>query len=117
LGFNSAVAEQVLKTNLNSLDASIDALLEMQNGTDFIFPINDDGAEAGTSSAAGGSSNWSNTIETVKKKMKRTIEEDEKAFAELSNDLEHLQNDDEYLTITLEKEQALLAQYKRALGN
>lgn len=70
-----------------------------------------DGATPSTSTA---------NEESSTKKMKIDNEispEDEKAiFDDLSNDLNHLAEDDEYLTITFDNELALVYQYKAAIG-
>lgn len=45
------------------------------------------------------------------------LEEEETIFKKLKSDLDHLEEDDEYLNIgNLHKEEKLITQYKRALG-
>ena len=68
---------------------------------------------------AGGPSTSSNaqdpgTSSQADKKLRKLAEK--AAFDNLTNDLDHLEDDDEYLTTTLEKEEALLFQYKSALN-
>jgi hypothetical protein len=115
LGFDPQLAENVLKLNINDFTQALDALLEMQNGTDFPANLMSQLCDA-ASSSAGTSSAISSAADVAKKMLEKSLAE-EAAFENLSNDMSHLDEDDEYLTITLDKEEALLAQYKSALGN
>lgn len=112
-----------MKFNINNFEAALDTLLQMQKDSDFHLPqeldnfINNSTVNIGasTSTTADGNEN----VESSKKpKLNNDLSvEDEKAiFDDLRNDLDHLDEDDEYLTFTLKKEQELLNQYKRALG-
>lgn len=74
------------------------ALLGMQSGTSSVTPCsNVDATE-------------------IAEKRKSLKQQQETAFADLSKDLEHLDDDDEYLTVTLEQEFRMLKQYKSALN-
>lgn len=102
LGFDSATAINMLKANLNDFQRALDALLGMNNP-----------GKPSTSNAAPGAS--SQPPKSPKDAAKKTSEEE--VFDRLRNDLDHLDDDDEYLTITLEKEEEILVQYKNALKN
>lgn len=118
LGFDPKTVETFLKMNVNNFQQTLDALLEMQN--DFSLPQGLVSDVASTSSAppTAGPSNSANTSAEDKKKAEaEKIAAEQTAFNELRNDLDHLEDDDEYLTVTLEKEEALLLQYKNALKN
>lgn len=116
-GFDEALATEILKQNINDFDKTLDVLLEMQkNGqipTDFLTKIqqsfNDEGASTSTAN------------DNVKKRRTNNelSPEDEMAiFDDLRNDLDHLDEDDEYLNFgSLEIEEELIRQYKRALGD
>lgn len=65
---------------------------------------------------AGASTSSTDPNENDNKKLKLSAEDEMAMFDDLRNDLDHLDEDDEYLTFTLKKEQELLNQYKRALG-
>lgn len=118
LGFDSKIVENILKLNTNDFQQTLDALLEMQNDAAFpkqaIEMMNNLSDIAGPSTSDGASSKT--PAQEIKQHMERTLAENA-AFDELRNDLDHLDDDDEYLTITLEKEQMFLQQYKNALGN
>lgn len=114
LGFDAKLVESVLKLNANDFQQALDALLGMQDGQNFPQQMMDMIAN----SASGPSTSAS--AQAIADKMKVEMEKklaETAAFHELRNDLDHLDDDDEYLTVTLEKEQALLTQYKNALGN
>lgn len=121
LGFDAKIVKKYLVDNTNDFQKTLDALLEMQNN----FPqlavelMNNLSDIAGCSSTAPSTSDGTSSktpAEITKQRMDRILAE-EAAFDELRNDLDHLNDDDEYLTITLEKEQMFLKQYKNALGN
>lgn len=103
LGFDEKLVENVLKMNVNDFQQALDSLLQMQ-GTQAMNLIEN---IASTSSLPG-------TSDAIKRLAERTLKE-KAAFNEISNDLDHLRDDDEYLTFTLEKEQAFLTLYKNAL--
>lgn len=119
LGFDVKLAERMLKNNVNDFQRALDALLEMQKDPDFVQMTNDlmtnhtsgNAGQPGTSKAETASNPGTSADNAAKK-----TSEEKAAFDNLSNDLDHLQDDDEYLTITLEKEEEFLAQYKNALG-
>lgn len=116
LGFDAQLVESVLKININDFQQTLDALLEMAKVQGLHDPdqlqhvMENIDAVASTSSAAGPSA------VSIREKMEKKLAE-KAAFDELRNDLDHLDDDDEYLTISLEKEQIFLAQYKSALNN
>ncbi|CAG9803330.1 unnamed protein product [Chironomus riparius] len=119
-GFDETLATNILRLNINNFDAALDTLLQMQKDGDFKIPSElanfiNTSFNVGASTSIGTNENTSNN-----KKMKldnNLSTEDEMAiFDDLRNDLDHLDEDDEYLTFTLKKEQELLNQYKRALG-
>lgn len=125
LGFDKSIAENMLKINANNFQQALDAMLEMGKDPNLphqmmsmIDALKDVTGEASSSSTAGTSA--SSSIQSVTNKLKAQAEKaqaEQTAFGELSNDLDHLNDDDEYLTNTLEKEAALLKQYRNALGN
>lgn len=131
-GFDSKLVESILKQNTNDFQKALDALLEMQKdpnspqrAMDLMNQISgSSGPSTSSESSASGSepttsgseSSSSTSDERKKSLMEKTLAENA-AFDELRNDLDHLDDDDEYLTITLEKEQLFLQQYKNALGN
>lgn len=109
LGFDTKLAENILKININDFQQSLDALLDLQNNPDFpqqVLSMMEN--VASTSSAA------ASTVDSIAKKLEKSLAE-KTAFDELRSDLNHLDDDDEYLTISLEKEQLFLIQYKNAL--
>lgn len=116
LGFDAKLVESVLKLHVNDFQNALDALLEMQRNNQLpkdVLEMTQSFAE-NSSSSSGNQPGTSNERSEIAKK--RASAEDA-AFKELRNDLDHLEDDDEYLTITLEKEQTLLDQYKNALKN
>lgn len=121
LGFDAKIVENILKMNVNDFQQTLDALLEMQKEFGFPQTLMSEIAAAGpssSSSASAGPSNAPNTTEEDKKKAEaeKTAAE-QAAYDELRSDLDHLDDDDEYLTFSLEKEEALLLQYRNALRN
>jgi hypothetical protein len=107
-----------LRLNVNNFDAALDVLLQMQNNNGG-FQVSSELANLMSATTFNAGASTSSEINSNKKlKLDKILsEEDEKAiFDDLRNDLNHLDEDDEYLTFTLEKEQELLNQYKRALG-
>ncbi|CRL04040.1 CLUMA_CG017156, isoform A [Clunio marinus] len=111
LGFEKVNVENFLKINFNDFQKALDALLEMKN---LEFPAQFMDQIEASSSSNGPATSLKATLEKAKQK---SVEEKE-AFDDLRNDLNHLlDNDDEYLTLTLEKEQMFLNQYKNALRN
>ncbi|XP_070495541.1 NEDD8 ultimate buster 1-like [Chironomus tepperi] len=119
-GFDETLATNILRLNINNFDAALDTLLQMQKDGDFQIPS--ELANIINTSFNVGASTSSNTNENSSNNKKMKLDnnlstEDEMAiFDDLRNDLDHLDEDDEYLTFTLKKEQELLNQYKRALG-
>lgn len=119
-GFDETLATNILRLNINNFDAALDSLLQMQKDGDFKIPpeltnIFNNSFNVGASTSIDTNENSNNN---KKLKLDNTLStEDEMAiFDDLRNDLDHLDEDDEYLTFTLKKEQELLNQYKRALG-
>lgn len=114
LGFDANLVETVLKLHLNDFQNTLEALLEMQqNGqlpSDVLQSMQN---FASTSSSNPGCS----TILSAESKLKKKSLAEDAALKELSDGLEHLNEDDEYLICTLEKEQVLLNQYQVALKN
>ena len=113
LGFDAKLAESILKNNVNDFQRALDALLGLQNDPGSLGTANNLTSE---SSSQPGPSKASPTTKPANDAVKRTLKE-EAAFDFLRNDLDHLEDDDEYLTITLDKEEEFLAQYKNALNN
>lgn len=115
LGFDEKLVENALKNNVNDFQRALDALLEMQSSGDFPQQLMAIAENIASTSTMPGIS-----CEAVKRlaeaAKERTLKE-KAAFEELRDDLEHLDDDDEYLTFTLDKEQAFLNQYKNALKN
>lgn len=114
LGFDAKLVESILKINVNDFQNSLDALLEMQNNQEFPQQVMNLMESIGN--IASTSSNAELSASSIVKKMETSLAETA-AFDELRNDLDHLDDDDEYLTISLEKEQSFLAQYRNALRN
>ncbi|KAG5682950.1 hypothetical protein PVAND_012267 [Polypedilum vanderplanki] len=120
-GFDETLITNILKININNFDTALDALLKMKNDENFQIPselMNIINQGASTSSAPSCSlTNNDSENKKLRLENKITPEEEQAIFDDLRNDLDHLDEDDEYLTFTLEKELELLNQYKRALGN
>lgn len=117
LGFDTTLVERMLKNNINDFQRALDALLGLQNDPGFpqtVSNLMNNLASQPSASSQPGPSSQPKTL--TNDAVKRTLEE-EAAFDYLRNDLDHLEDDDEYLTITLEKEEEFLAQYKNALKN
>ena len=110
-GFDTKVIENLLKSNLNDFQQTLDALLELQKSMGGLGGTND---VPGPSTAAIIPQSPS-TSSGNPKKTDDTSKLEQAAFDELRNDLDHLDDDDEYLTNLLEKEEALLAQYRQHL--
>lgn len=113
LGYDKSIAESVLKLHLNDFQSALDALIEMQRNNSIPQEVLNAANQASTSSA---SLDSASSEQKALEKEKRE-EAEAAAFEELRTDLDHLDEDDNYLTFTLEKEEALLAQYKAALSN
>lgn len=113
LGFSKTIVETVLKMHINDFQPALDALIEMQRNNVIPQEILNLANPASTSST---SCDPANLEQKAVEREERQLAE-EAAFDELRTDLDHLDDDDEYLTFTLEKEEALLAQYKAALSN
>lgn len=113
LGFSKSIVETVLKLHINDFQPALEALIEMQRNNTIPQEILNVASQASTSSPPCPRANLEQ--KAVEKQENHLAEE--AAFDELRNDLDHLDDDDEYLTFTLEKEEALLAQYKAALSN
>lgn len=107
LGFEKEIAENALKLHVNDFQQALEMLLEMQ--TQGGFP-----PELMALAAAAGSSQGSQEAGTSSKTLKDLVNREEAeaaAFEDLKQDLDHLGDDDEYLTVTLDKEEMLLKQY------
>lgn len=112
----------ILKENINNFDKALDMLLEMQkNGQipmDFLNSIEQSINTGASTSSANATPN--EDPQNVKKRRtdNEITPEDEMAiYEDLRTGLDHLDEDDEYLNFgTLEAEQELILQYKRALG-
>jgi hypothetical protein len=123
-GFDEELAKNILRSNVNNFDKALDILLEMQNNgqipSDLLNLIDQSiNAGASTSSLAGATSQDDSPNSSTKKlKTENDVspEEEKAIFDDLRNDLIHLDENDEYLNFgTLENEQELIRQYKRAL--
>lgn len=131
-GFDSKLVESILKLNTNDFQKALDVLLEMQKDPNFPQRAMDlmsqisgssgpstssESSTSGSEPSTSGSESSSSTSDERKKTLLEKTLAENATFDELCNDLDHLDDDDEYLTITLEKEQLFLQQYKNALGN
>lgn len=120
-GFDETLATNILRLNINNFDAALDTLLQMQKDGDFQIPselanIINTPFNVGASTSSDTNENSSNNNKKMKLDNNLSTEDEMAIFDDLRNDLDHLDEDDEYLTFTLKKEQELLNQYKRALG-
>ena len=112
----------ILKENVNNFDKALDILLEMQkNGQipmDFLNSIEQSiNTGASTSTANATSNEDSQNVKKRRTDNEMTPEDEMAIFEDLRTGLDHLDEDDEYLNFgTLEAEQDLILQYKRALG-
>lgn len=113
LGFDKFVVENILKLNVNDFQQALEALLATQSSPDFLPQMMEAIDEAGGPSTSSNAQD-PGTSSQADKKLRKLAEK--AAFDNLTNDLDHLEDDDEYLTTTLEKEEALLFQYKSALN-
>lgn len=113
LGYSKSMVETVLKLHINDFQPALDALIEMQRNNSIPSTVLDAVNQASTSSAPLVPANLKQ--KAIEKEQREVAEA--AAFEELRNDLDHLDEDDNYLTFTLEKEEAFLAQYKAALSN
>lgn len=114
LGFDAKLVENVLKLHINDFQRALEALLEMQRNNQLPTNVVEMMEKAADDIASSSANQPGTSNQCGETKKERALAEDA-AFKELRNDLDHLEDDDEYLTITLEKEQALLTQYKNAL--
>jgi hypothetical protein len=119
LGYDENLAVYFLKHNINDIQKTLDALLEMQNNNtlppELMDVINNASDEPSTSSSNPMASRLGNDGRRAEAKKRRHEKEQHAVLDELRNDLSHLDEADEYLTFTLEKEQAFLVQYRNAL--
>lgn len=129
LGFERSLAESMLRNNVNDFQRALDALLDLQKDptafADFMNTVQNvvsGSSQPSTSSKSGSPAKSGSPSKSLPKpgtsaadSATRALQE-EAAFDFLRNDLDHLEDDDEYLTMTLEKEEELLAQYKSALN-
>jgi hypothetical protein len=72
-------------------------------------------AKSGNSSEPSTSTTSSSLSENSNPSTSTSSDEEMKIFDNLRDDLSHLEDDDEYLTSTLEEEKELIKQYKNAL--
>lgn len=123
LGYDENLAVHFLKNNINDFQKTLDALLEMQNNNtlppelmDIINNASDSYDEPSTSSSSpAGGSRMGKDGRRADARKRRHEKAELEALDGLRNDLSHLDDADEYLTFTLEKEQAFLIQYRNAL--
>jgi hypothetical protein len=95
----------------------------MQGNENFQLPIELSNLINDSAINSGASTSSSSTSTSSTSSVKRNIDDDDEMspeeemaiFDNLKTDLHHLEEDDEYLTFTLDKETQLLNQYKRAL--
>lgn len=123
-GFNESLVTGVLKNCLNDFDKALDTILEMQQSgqipTEFIDAFNQNPTTS-TASTNTATQSTSDDSSIKKRRTENDLTQDEKQaiYEDLRNDLEHLDEDDQYLLDfgTLQKEELLIQQYKRALGD
>lgn len=120
-GFDENLIASILKNCLNDFDKALDKLLEMQQSgqipTELLDTLNNLIPTTSTSTKVPSTS--SNSVNKKQRTDDLSHEEKQAIYDDLRNDLEHLDEDDQYLLDfgTLEKEQTLIQQYKRALGD
>lgn len=124
-GFDESLVTNILKQCVNDFDKALDLLLEMQQNGQIPTEIVDVLNQIPTTSTASTSNDTAtaSTTNSSNNKKRRTDddlspEEKQAIYDDLRNDLEHIDEDDQYLLDfgTLQKEELLIQQYKRALG-